>query len=256
MISTTQSDDIRAFLAFLAEAVDPGAEAERVGASASEVERFVQLAGSPLPPLYLAYLSVFGHEDRVLKMADDADPRLPSLIRFYEKQATEPDPEIPPSGVVIGVQGLSGARALLYEGQRDAGPSTDAAEPVRDVEPSVIVSWWGDVGHTCARTFRNHLYRQAFVRGQLRGAARASMHRIDPAMLEHARDVARDLGFQAYWFSDDCQTCFEHSDGTALYMERLPDRTSLYLCATHDRARDRWKDVFVESLSLQVSWPR
>ena len=144
-------------------------------------------------------------------MADDGNPRVTALIKFYEEQAAKPDPEIPPHGVVISIQGLTGGRALLFaEGTESGGVDLAAGEP------SVVINWWGDVGDTCARTFRNYLYSQAYVRGRLRsGLSFASLFGTDDQLLPQSSKLATDLRFRSYWFSDDVQVCMERGDRTA-----------------------------------------
>jgi hypothetical protein len=251
MISTIPSDEIHDFLVFLSQTVGPEALRERAGASPGDIQGFVELARRPLPPLYLGYLREFGQQDRVLKMADDANPQVTALIQLYEEQAGRPDPEIPPDCVIIGVQGLSGGRALFYAAEAAAGGSP----PARLEEPSVVVTWWEDVGHTYARTFRNHLYRQAFVRGRFRDGALASLYRPDEDLFPHARQLAATLGFQAYWFSDDYQDCRERDDGAVLYLVRSPNRTTLYVRAGEEHIRDQLKATLLQQLDLRDSTP-
>lgn len=248
MISTAPSQDIGDFLAFLGQVMGRAAVEQRVGASASDIERFAELAGLPLPPLYVGYLREFGRSDGELQMADDAFASVDQLIAYYEEEANDPTPAIPPGGVLIGVRGVSGDRALLYPAPAPAGTA-----PVGPGEPRVVVSWWGDVGDSCARDFADYLYRQAFVRGAFRDGLRLSMNRLDTTLVPAVRDVAETLGFEAYWFSDEYQACLERDDGTALYAQRGHDRTTLFIRAESPAARDFLVDAFARRLGLKVS---
>ena len=165
MIETNKSDEITDFLAFMGRMLGPDAVRDRAGSSAEDIARFAAVVRFPLPQLYVGYLGEFGGKDRVLRMADDSDSRVRSLLRFYEEQQSATPSEIPPKAVVIGAYGLSGERVLLYP--PDAGNSNArvAAEPV------VAVSTIARVEYICARNFRNHLYSQAVARGRFRMAS-------------------------------------------------------------------------------------
>jgi hypothetical protein len=249
MIPSRPSDDIGDFLAFMALTMGDEAVRARQGARPDDLARFMTLAKLPLPPLYLGYLKEFGAGDGALKMADDANPRVASLIELYEEQ-DEADPDVPAHGVVIGAFGMSGERALLYP--EDWAPGQHGGSIP---EPRVVVSWWGDVSHTYAQCFRNHLYRQAFVRGCTAVGAHCSLYRNEADLLPRARQQVETLGFAAHWFSDDSQCCLERDDGSYFYVERTKDRTSLYGCLVDARTRDQIKSVLISALGLRDSTP-
>jgi hypothetical protein len=232
-------------------ALTMGGEAVRARQAArpDDLARFMALAKLPLPPLYLGYLKEFGSGDGALKMADDANPRVASLIEFYEAQ-DEADPDVPAHGVVIGAIGMSGERALLYPEDWAAGQLGGSIP-----EPRVAVSWWGDVSHTYAQSFRNHLYRQAFVRGCTAVGAHCSLYRNDAGLLPRARQQVEALDFAALWFSDDSQCCLERDDGSFFYIERTKERTSLYGCLADARTRDQVKPLLIAALGLRDSAP-
>jgi hypothetical protein len=250
MIPTRASDDIADFLRFYERLVGRDAAARRTGAAPGDIDKFERLVRLPLPPLYVGYLREFGEEDSVLRMADDSTTRVAELIRFHAQQSAGAS-TLPPDSVAIGVRGVSGDRVLLYDESPDPGATYAGAEP------SVVVSLGGSFGDTCASTFRNYLYRQAFVRGRLRDDLPfASMYRTDDdRLLDAASAAAAELGFGAYWFSDDYQVCLERADGAALLVARYEDRTSLYLCAPQRRARDEVKTRLLRELGLRDSSP-
>jgi len=251
MIQTKPSDDIRDFLDFMMQTMGADAVRERVGALPDDIQRFAQWAKFRLPPLYLDYLREFGERDGALKMADDANSRVKSLIQFYVEQEGQSEPDIPPNGVVIGAFGLSGERALLYPELAEQGKyATDES-----VEPQVVVAWWGDVSHVYAQSFRNHLYRQAFIRGKYRDGALFSLYRNDDALLPKASEAVIGLGFRAYWFSDDFQACLEREDGSVVYIVRIPKRTSLYGRFPNEKLRDQLRSNLIKQLALTDSTP-
>ena len=247
MTPSKPSDDIGDFLAFMALTMGEEAARARQPARPDELARFAALAELPLPPLYLGYLREFGAGDGALKMADDANPRVASLIELYEEQ-DEAEPDVPVHGVVIGAFGVSGERALLYPAERTPGRLGGSIP-----EPRVVISWWGNVSHTCAQSFRNHLYRQAFVRGCTAVGAHCSLYRDDADLLPRTRQEVEALGFVAHWFSDDSQCCLERDDGSYFYIDRTKDRTSLYGCLAEAKTRDQVKSALISALGLRDS---
>jgi hypothetical protein len=236
MIITSKSDEIVDFLDFFRRIVGDEAPRERMGAALSDIARFASLTELPLPPLYLGYLREFGASDGVLRMADDADPRVETLIEYYLDQQGKAEPEIPKRGVVIGTYGIAGERTLLY--------------PEEAVEPAVVVSWWGDVANVIAETFRNHLYRQAFCAGRMRKGALFVVHKNDEHLIPDAVNVAVELEFSPYWFADDWQVCLEGANEASLYVERIPNRTAVYGGFRDERSRDRVKAILIERLGM------
>ena len=242
MIPTTRSDDIQDFLAFFRQMVGVEAASEREGAPARDIERFAQLARRPLPPLYLGYLAEFGRRDRVLRLADDGDARVASLLRFYDEQDGAEESEIPPNGVVIAAQGLSGGRALIF-------PAADAA-------PSVVENWWGEAGLTLAASFENFLFSRAFLRGRFpRGTHGTILERADEQDLGPARELATSLGFAPYWFGDEWQLCRERDDGVALHAVQLERRAVVYLRARAATVGQGLKSTFMQQLRLRDASP-
>lgn len=248
MIASTPSDDIADFLRFMTAAMGPDAVRARQPADKDDLAKFLALAKLPLPPLYYSYLEEFGAGDGPLKMADDANPRVKPLIEFYEQQDPA-DPDVPERGVVIGALGMSGERALLYP------PNPPSPAPAHSAEPIVVISWWGSVSHTHAQSFRNHLYRQAFVRGRTPAGVHCSLYRNDPALLPLARQQLEAMGFMAYWFSDAHQACMERDDGSTFYLVATDERTSLYGGLTDVRTLSQVKPKLIAALGLTDSAP-
>ncbi len=247
MIATQPSDDVNDFLGFMEHAMGPPTVQDRAGAAPDQIRQFVELVGLPLPRLYSGYLREFGESDGALRMADDTDVKVRTLLQFYAEQQVDPVELIPPNAVMIGVNGLSGERALLYP---EAAAGRHAA--ASDIgEPTVVVCAYGEVDYTYAQTFRNHLYRQAFVRGRLRDGARLSLRRNDEELLPKARQLIEGLGFQAYWFSDNYQVCLERQNQEVLYIERTPGRTSLYGRFRKQETRNDLNALLIKQLDLQ-----
>ena len=239
MIETNKSDEISDFIAFMSRILGPHTVQDRAGSSADDIARFTAVVRFPLPQLYIGYLREFGGKDRVLRMADDSDSRLPSLLRFYEEQQSATPSEIPPQTVVIGAHGLSGERVLLYPA--DAGDSKTSAA----IEPAVAVSTIARVEYVCARNFRNHLYSQAVARGKITEGFLLSVRREDEAFLPEATEASRSLGFTSYWFSDEYVASLERDDGTIIQVVRTPSRTTIYGRFKTEAARNEARSFFI-----------
>jgi hypothetical protein len=249
VIASRPSDDIRDFLTFVGQAMGADAIAGRAGASPADIDAYAALVEWPLPALYRGYLQELGEGDGALRMADDSDGRLATLATFYREQEHSEVPEIPPNAVMIGVHGLSGELALLY--RDDAGDPHGTASG----EPLVVVCEYGETRYPYARTFRNHLYRQAFVRGLFRAGHHFSLRRNDPALLPDVRRTLEDLGFRACWFSDAYQVCLERDDAAVVHIARTPGRTSIYGCMEGLSTRDLLKRELVRQWALADSMP-
>jgi hypothetical protein len=246
MIPSTPSDQISDFIRFLEAMMGRDAADARVAAGAAELSRLLGLVKLPLPPLYLGYLQEFGGSSGPFHLADDTSTDVKALIRFHE----EPDPVdrgVPERGVVIAAYGLSGERALVYPEEVDLSVGTDVPLP----EPVVVVSWWGDVSHTCARSFRNLLYRAVFIGRYFPDTAPCSLRRgTDVALRDIIRQLSQ-LGFVPHWFSDDYQACLERDDGAAVYVEQDPTSTFLFGQAANEPALIQFKRHLVEQLGFQ-----
>ena len=248
MIATKPSDDIQDFLQFLSDTMGSQTSADRAGAPQADIDAFAELVKQPLPALYVGYLKEFGQRDRTLMMTDDTDARLSTLISFYEEQAGAEESDIPTDAVMIGVNGLSGERALKYSNLLNSSPINS--------EPTVVVSEFGKLQYVYADSFRNHLYRQAFVRGRFRVGALFSLRRNEELLLPVARQAFEDVGFKSYWFSDAYQVCLERYDSSAaVYIARIPGRTSIFGCFEDRTTRDELKAKFMQNLALEDSTP-
>lgn len=246
MIPSTPSDRISDFIRFLEAMMGRDAADARVAARAAELSKLLGLVKLPLPPLYLGYLQEFGGGSGPFRLADDTSTDVKALIRFHE----EPDPVdrgVPERGVVIAAYGLSGERALVYP----EGVDLSAGEGVPLPEPAVVVSWWGDVGHTCARSFRNLLYRAVFIGRYFPDTAPCSLRRGTDIALEGIVRQLSQLGFVRYWFSDDYQACLERDDGAAIYVERDATSTFLFGQAGTEPVLNQLKRSLVEQLGFQ-----
>ncbi|WP_394831115.1 hypothetical protein LVJ94_31845 [Pendulispora rubella] len=240
MIATERSDDIKDFIDFLERIVGQEVARDRAGADPREIERLTALARLPLPPLYLEYLREFGANDGIVKLSDDASSKPEALIDYYLEQADSEESEIPPNMVIVGVNGSSGERALLYSDEARKGTE----------EPSVVVSWWGEVDYTLALSFRNFLYRKVFANARLKRGTTLQLQKNDGNLVPSIRRATLELGFQPYWFSDDCQTCLEREDDSALLARTWGESVSVYGSFADSKIRDEVKLALMQRLDL------
>jgi len=210
---------------------------ERRPASPLDIARFIEVARppGPVPPLYRRYLEEFGGGGYDFDLLEDASGAVSSLISSYEEYHGE---NVPPRGLLIGLDGLCGGRALLY--------SSDAREPV------VVVCWEGVIDYICADSFRNLLYSKAFIAGYV-----SQGHTIDG--YQHVVDLSRatkglwELGFESLWFSDSYQSCLWRSDGTAASLYCTQDRLVARVSFVSDAGRTSESGEILEALGLKLS---
>jgi hypothetical protein len=243
MMATSASDDVQDFLRFWSALGGEDLVAAGEGATSVEIDRFQALVGFPLPPLYVDYLRLAGRRDDGLDLTNDAFSDIRHLIKLYERRAVRAVNSIPKNGVLIGSEGLSGGRSLIY-------PETDP------LEPQVAVTWSGDVEYVQSATFRNYLYSTAFFRCRVARSVPSSCTSLrDRRALDETVRFALQLGFEPYWFNDTYRACFERPDGAAVQIE-CRNGTLVYSVARDAGSRDQLRDQFVRQFGMRVEWTR
>lgn len=119
LIPTVPSECFDDFLDFCRKAFGAKFPGPHLGASQETITLFARICGFPLPQLYVDYLRVFGRNDGILRLHGDAATDLETLVRVYQAKSQY----IPPGTVVIGLEALTGGRALYYtEGSSSLAP--------------------------------------------------------------------------------------------------------------------------------------
>lgn len=210
MFPSHPSDQIEDFITFASSLFGAGILAQRRASDSKSIEIFVELAQLPLPSFYIDYLKEFGDHDAGLKLMDDCDSRLASLIDFYRE---EPD-SIPDQCVPIAVSGLTGGRSLQY---------------LKDNEiPLVVANFWEDVDYVCAQNFRNYVYMKVFEKGIFKNGNNLGLYKMDLGDFQEIVDVLRAKNFVPLWFSDDFQQCMTKEDGSSVLMVKRASQIVLH----------------------------
>lgn len=210
---------------------------ERRPASRLDIAYFFELARppGPIPQLYRHYLEEFGGGGYDFDLLEDARGAVSSLISSYEDYRGE---NVPPRGLLIGLDGLCGGRALLY--------SNDAREPV------VAVCWEGVIDYVCADSFRNLLYSKAFIAGYVSQGYTLDAYTLGVDLSRATRELL-ELGFTSLWFSDSCQSCLWRSDGAAASLYRTQDRLVARVSFVSDVGRSSESGEILDTLGLKLS---
>ncbi len=185
-------------------AFDPDFASRIEGASASEIERFEDVAGGPFPSDYRVFLELMGRKDDAIFGSDDIVSSAAHLTEFYEHDVRSDEVTIPPNCVVFGISGLSIEELFL-----------DRSDPHR------VLQLAGEEDETLwASSFRAFLYQQAFAR----------MARLDHSVVFFSRDakprhdraqrLAEDLDLERQWFSDEVTLCYQ-SDETRVMVRQF-----------------------------------
>jgi hypothetical protein len=242
MTSESPETIIGRFLDYLGDTCGSDQAQRRLGASWTDIEQFRQLVGLPLPASYAGYLHEFGSADNYLQMADDGNPKLPALIRFYIEDAGEAGWDVPAGGIVISLPGLTGSRSLYYPEEPPTG------------EPFVAVNWGIELHYIAASTFEKYLYRQALIRSFSSRPVPSSARRDGAELIPELADLVRRQGFEVTWFSDDYQLCCARGDQSILALQQR-NSTVAYFYGRNREEGERLRDQFSGALSLRNTTP-
>lgn len=242
MVPTKPSDRIDDFIAFWKQLAGEEVADARVGASDDDIKRFESLCRHPLPPLYIAYLREFGRDDGGLMLTADADSRIEELNRFYVEQSQRNYQAVADNTVFIGIETLSGGRALHYG---------------EDVEPRVVTTWDNTIGVTQAGSFRSFLYSQAFIQAHFPWGdlAHGSLYVDGRHLTEMLSGMAASMGFLPYWFCDGYHLCLERDD-QYLVVSEDENGTGIYVSGRHSRIKDELKRLISAGFTVRDTSPR
>jgi len=190
----------------------------RRGAAPDDIERFADMVGWPLPPLYRGYLREFGVEPARLFLGRDGSSALARLMGFYATASERPE-----QGVVIVTPAISPAMILVYE-DRDTPPA--------------VASWDGDEPEPIdSSSFAHHIYRCGWLT-----AYWADGPQLTAGLeLDAADPLLESLGFERQWFSGPGGACFERTRGaTRVYLER---QSGLLRAFVWSRERSRGAEI-------------
>ncbi len=168
------------------------------GASEEEIATLLPLTDRPLPELYIDYLKVFGKNDGLLKLGDDCSCSVDAVLRHRKSYAGKSTKIQPPNAFRFSNEGVSLGRSFLFQ----EGIS----------EPCIVVNDLDEVGEVLAENFTIFLFRQAWLKAQVRKLdqlAYVVLHRKGSDLTEDVRRVALERDFEPLWFCDRWSFCAE-----------------------------------------------
>ena len=161
---------------------------------AREIDRLLSYASGPVPPLYRQYLEVFGAGDGIIRLCDDAQCDVPTLLRWHEKRSADERPYKPENATLLSIQSLSLGRCLIHDG---------------GAEPRVAINDFDEVVRVLASSFKIYLYQHTWL---LRWFAGVSTARSSVATRDELLQAALTLNVDKLWFSDEYAFCAENND--------------------------------------------
>lgn len=210
-------DELARFVTMLGELGHPS-PGQGIAARASDIARFIAIAGHPLPRSYVAFVERFGEQAPVFIAIGDGRGSLSEVLRFYDEEREGIDAQ----EVVIAAPSITEATVLRY--------TSDGRPP--------------SVGHPggpiAAPTFTHHLYRQGWVQ-TLRGAeVQLTVKAGDAASLAGLAEAA---GFHRLWFSGGEGMCLE-VPRTQLFIRAEHSCVRLFVLSRVPAERERWAAWF------------
>jgi hypothetical protein len=217
------------------------------GASPEEVAELGRLTGMALPSTYIDYLSWMGRDDGGFDVGGGSTTQIGTLIEYYVESMEFQIQDIPPNCLVIAVGG-GGTFELSLEYQSE-------------IEYPVLFTSGSTIKGRCADSLEKLLFRHAFVKYRLRAWPRSAIYwggdGDDDNSLKRAWEVARSLGFERQWYSDQIGFCGE-GDGSAVAIERILDRPVwMRIAAQHSAEIETLGAAFARRCGMvfQQWWP-
>jgi hypothetical protein len=217
------------------------------GASPEEMAELERLAGMALPSTYIDYLSRMGRDDGGFDVGGGSTTEIGIVIEYYVDSMKLQLETGPPNCLVIAVCG-AGTFELSLEYQSEG-------------EYPVLFTAGSTIKGRCADSLETLLFRHAFVRYRLRAWPRSAIYwggdDDDDNSLKRAWDVARSLGFERQWYSDQTGFCGE-GDGSAVAIERILDRPVwMRIAAQHSAEIERLGAAFASRCGMVFDqwWP-
>lgn len=205
----------------------------RRGASQDKISRFAEVAGWPLPHLYLGFLREFGADCARLFLGRDGSSAVDRLLVLY----ASPTRELPQSGVVICTPAIDAAVILHY-----ADPQS----------PPAVAPWWEgepEPEPMVAPSFTHHLYRCGWLMAHWADGTQLTVRREGCGS---AATLLQEQGFERLWFSGDGTVCLTRGRATRVYLEQQADIVRAFIWS---REPSRGMPI-VESLERELGMRR
>lgn len=200
---------MKCFIEFVSQ-YDPNFPYKIQGASDSEITRFEQLIGRPLPTFCRDYLSRMGHEHGGIDIGrNDAKTDIGTLIKYYEECEGE---EVPPESIIIVADGYLISQVSLQCNGSD--------------EPKVNFSDGEEIESLYVESLEKLLYRMIYMKYHFKSFPFAACYvgSMKANRAEPARELALELGFKPHWFSDVIALCADRTDAAIWILpgEKVP----------------------------------
>ncbi len=216
---------------------DPDFSSKIRGASPSEIQIFQELVRRPLPTLYVSYLSRMGHGNGGLFLFEPGEKTdIQTIIDAYQD-------------LVIGEWNIPEDCILICE---DIFPSQQLAlrenGQAEDTVWRIEGEWYGEL---YAASLEMLLWRRAFMNYRLKSLAHDGYWMIPKMqMLEAAKNLAGQIGFEQLWFSDDIVYCGEREDAT-IAIDGYGGGCHIYISAQSPSEFERLGNDFVNQLQAK-----
>lgn len=208
--------DIAEFFAFVTALGDPLVAQDRRGADPADIDRLQQLAGRPLPPLYLEFLRELG-ERSLVRIGRDGRQGVRDLLDYYE----DPMEAIPGDAVVICTPAIEPPTLLV---------DRDGAEPAVFAGDALI-----------APSFAHQLWRCGWLVALWPNNTQLTIAGGDAGTVARSAERA---GFEPLWFGGAGHFCLD--DGAAqLYLEQQGPVARATVMSRSAAARTRFADWLV-----------
>ncbi len=169
------------------------------GADRAEIEIVEQLIGHPLPTQYMSYLSYMGHSNGNLLPFQSQTTDITTIIDTYRDMVASGDWGIPRDCILIGGDIFPSQELALRDNQNP--------------EPSVWVIELEFYVYYYAASLEGLLWRNAFMKYPLKSLPHYGYWIVrQKSLLETAKNLVTELGFQELWFSDKVVYCGERAD--------------------------------------------
>lgn len=216
---------------------EPAFPSKISGASPSEIKTLQALVRRALPALYVGYLSYMGHENGGLFLFEPGEKTdIQTIIDAYQ-DLVRGEWNIPEDCILICEDIFPSQQLALREnGQAEA--------TVWRIEGE----WYGEL---YAASLERLLWRRAFMNYSLKSLAHYGYWMIPKRqMLEAARNLASQMGFEKLWFSDDVVYCGEREDGM-IAIDGYGGGCHIYISAKSQSEFEKLGNDFVNQLQAE-----
>lgn len=242
-------DSLSDFVAFAADLFGRDVYSSRRGARSDRVAALSAYCPHQLPELYLDYLEAFGADTGGLVLGGDLEipPRsdVETLLTFHEAEKEDTQAGEPP---------LQPEKCFAFAlGCDSEGRAFDFTEcEAAANEPKVVAYYEQRVYAPIAKTFRNFLYTEAYLRARFPcGVPFCSLIAQETLRMQDLASAVQASGFTPYGSSDEYRASFER-DGASVIVSYGCKCTRAYLSSASNTATDGIRAHLLRSFAFQA----